>query len=81
MERRFHPGKYVILSLEFINIQPFAYFSGEIFDLFLEREACKLARVPVVLAVHAPSDMCSSFRDACWPHRCDGLDGISSSNQ
>ncbi|CAK9033608.1 unnamed protein product [Durusdinium trenchii] len=37
--------------------------SGEIFDLFLEREACKLARVPVVLAVHAPSDMCSSFRD------------------
>lgn len=37
--------------------------SGEIFEDFLETEVCKLAQVPVVIAVHAPSDLCSSFRD------------------
>ncbi|CAJ1359602.1 unnamed protein product [Effrenium voratum] len=37
--------------------------SGYIFEEFLEKEAAKLAKVPVFLAVHAPSDMCSSFRD------------------
>lgn len=36
---------------------------GEIFDSFLETEAYKLARVPVVLALHARGDLCSSFRD------------------
>ena len=37
--------------------------SGRIFEDFLETEVSKLAQVPIVLAVHAPSDQCSSFRD------------------
>ena len=41
----------------------FVNLSGEIFEDFLETEVCKLAQVPVVIAVHAPSDLCSSFRD------------------
>ena len=41
----------------------FVNLSGEIFEDFLETEVCKLAQVPVVIAVHAPGDLCSSFRD------------------
>lgn len=37
--------------------------SGTIFEDFLETEVSKLAQVPIVLAVHAASDQCSSFRD------------------
>jgi len=37
--------------------------SRTIFEDFLETEVSKLAQVPIVLAVHAPSDQCSSFRD------------------